>query len=131
MNLGGHSRPVRVLILEDDRNTAESWALILHLWGHQVQTARDGPTALRAAQAEPPEVVPLDLALPKLDGYAVAKELCGLLPKKPLFIAVSGYCQESDQQRSSETGIYHHLAKPADPAHVQTLLEAFAAGSKR
>jgi CheY-like chemotaxis protein len=129
MNLDGQGRPLSVLIVEDDFDNAESWALLLRLWGHQVQIARDGRAALQTAQTALPEVVLLDLALPKMDGYAVAKRLCQALPKKPLFVALSGYCRESDQQRSLAEGFDHFLAKPADPSHVKRLLEAFAAGA--
>jgi CheY-like chemotaxis protein len=118
-----------MLLVDDDPDNAESWAVLLRLWGYRVQTARDGPTALQAAQTELPEVVFLDIGLPKMDGYAVAKQLCQVLPKKPLLIALSGYCKESDRQRSWNEGFAHHFGKPADPLQVKRLLEAFAAGA--
>ncbi len=129
MDLGGQSRPLRVLLVEDDPDNADSWALLLRLWGHTVQTAQDGLTALQAAQTAPPEVVFLDIGLPRMDGYAVAKQLRQVLSTKPLLIALSGYCQESDQQRSLNEGFDHFFAKPAKPLQVKRLLEAFAAGA--
>lgn len=129
MSLDGQSRPLCVLLVEDDPDNAESWALLLRLWGYQVRTARDGPSALQVAQTESPEVVFVDLGLPKQDGYAVAKQLCQVLPKRPLLVALSGYCQESDQQRSLNEGFDQFFAKPADPLHIKRLLEAFAAGA--
>jgi two-component system, OmpR family, response regulator len=119
---------LHVLVVEDDPDTAESTALLLRLYGHQVQTAPDGPSALRAAQVAPPDVVLLDLGLPGMDGWKVAKRLGEQAGKKqPLLIAVTGYGREADQRRSLEAGIHLHLLKPVDPDFLRKLLLRFQA----
>jgi CheY-like chemotaxis protein len=117
---------LRVLIVEDHADTAEAMALLLRIHGHAVEAFPNGPTALERAQAEPPDVVLLDLALPGMDGYEVARRLreqCG--EKRPLLIAVTGYGREEDRRRSAEAGIDLHLLKPADMAQFQGLLRRF------
>ena len=113
----------RVLVVDDNEDAAESLALLLGLQGHQVRTGHNGQMALRLARELRPEAVLLDLGLPGMDGYEVAR----LLRKEPslnglLLVAVSGYGQEEDHRRSREAGFDHHLVKPADPEQVERLL---------
>jgi CheY-like chemotaxis protein len=91
-----------------------------------VEVARDGATAIRKAQERLPNVLLLDIGLPGEDGYAVAKRLRGLLPARPLLIAITGYGQPKDHQRSRDEGFDYHLVKPADPRELEGLLEEFA-----
>src|SRR5690349_21459114 len=92
---------LRVLVVEDDQDTANTCATLLRFYGYEVASAADGPSALRAVQVNQPDVVLLDIGLPKLDGWQVAKKIRepGAL-KRPLLIAISGYGMEADLRRS-------------------------------
>src|SRR6185369_3183357 len=100
------ARPVRVLVVEDNVDAAESLATLLRLWGHDVRVVHDGLDALDAARSYLPEVVLLDIGLPGLDGYQVAERLRterGLA--STLLVAMTGYGQPEDRRRSAEAGI--------------------------
>ncbi|MBI3861367.1 MAG: hybrid sensor histidine kinase/response regulator [Planctomycetia bacterium] len=117
----GHS--LRVLVVDDNVDAAESIALLLEAAGHHVRMSYDGPTALAAALDFRPQVVLLDLGLPGLDGFEVAKRL----RQQPALsgialVAVTGYGQVSDRQRSLDAGFDHHLVKPANFQKVQHIL---------
>jgi CheY-like chemotaxis protein len=120
-------RPLRVLVVEDHADAASSLTLLLQLWGHEVQAAPDGPTALEAAQSAPPDVVFLDLGLPGgMDGWQVAELLQRQpAPKRPLLIALTGYGGDADRRRSEEAGIDLHLLKPVEPDELRGLLARF------
>jgi CheY-like chemotaxis protein len=118
--------PLRVLIVEDCEDAAASLALLLRLDGHEVHVAGNGGMALRVAQDWPPDVVLLDIGLPGLDGYEVAKRLrARAAGMKPLLIAITGYGRDEDRRRSAEAGIDLHLLKPADPAGLRQMLKRF------
>ena len=113
----------RVLIVDDNVDSAESLALLLTMSGHKVRTAHDGPAALEAAEAFRPEAVLLDIGLPGMDGYEVARRLrqqAGL--NNTFLVAVTGYGQDEDRRRAEEAGFDAHLVKPADPVVLQQLL---------
>jgi CheY-like chemotaxis protein len=96
------------------------------LAGHEVEVAPDGPSAVAAARERPPDVVLLDLGLPRMDGWQVARrvrEQPG--PKRPLLVAVTGRGAEEDRRRSEEAGIDLHLTKPVDAAGLKWLLSRF------
>jgi CheY-like chemotaxis protein len=120
--------PRRVLVVDDNRDLAETLAMILRLWGHDVAVAYDGPQALEMARSRPPEVVFLDIGLPRLDGFEVARQmradpnLC-----RARIVAITGYGRDEDRQRSRDVGIDVHLTKPVDPWQLQPLL----AGTER
>jgi CheY-like chemotaxis protein len=117
---------LRVLVVEDHEDTATSTALVLRLYGHDVQVASDGRMALQLMDAHAPDVVLLDLGLPKMDGWEVAKQIRSQATyKRPLLVAVSGYDREADRLRSREAGIDLHLVKPIDPDHLKDLLARF------
>ena len=117
---------LRVLVVEDEQDTAATCAMLMRLYGHEVQVATDGPTALQAVQSSPPDVVVLDLGLPKMDGWQVAQQIRQLsTEKRPLLIAVSGYGDKGARLRSYESGIDLHLIKPVDPAELENLLKRF------
>jgi two-component system OmpR family response regulator len=121
----GQSR-LRVLIVEDDADTADSMAILLRLYTYDVQVACDGATALRTVLEKQPDVVLLDIGLPKLDGWELAKQLRSQITgKRPLLIAISGYGMQSDQKRSQEAGIDLHLVKPVEPEMLQQVLQRF------
>jgi|GEM_PF-905382 len=123
------SAGVRVLVVDDNVDSAESMALLLSLDGHDVRTAFDGPSALAVAAEFQPEAVLLDIGLPGMDGYEVAKQMRGLPGlQKALMIAVTGYGQADDRARSKAAGFDHHLVKPVDPEILSALLAALRTG---
>jgi CheY-like chemotaxis protein len=116
-------RPLRILIVEDDSDTAESLALLLRLQGHIIFAASDGPAAIEAAESTNPDVVLLDIGLPKMDGYEVARRLQqARWPKKPLLIAITGYGQQAERLRAYDAGIDIHLTKPVAPEELLRFL---------
>jgi CheY-like chemotaxis protein len=113
----------RVLVVDDNRDLADSLALVLRLWGHDVKVAYDGPEALDAAHERPPDVVFLDIGLPHLDGFEVAKQMrADPLLQRARIVAITGYGRDEDHRRSREVGIDLHLTKPVDPIVLQPLL---------
>jgi DNA-binding response OmpR family regulator len=119
-------RPLRVLVVEDHADTAASMALLLRAEGHEVQVASEGTAALRTALDAPPDVALLDIGLPGMDGYQVAKRLHKQkADKRPLLIATTGHGSEEDHRRSAEAGIDLHLVKPVDPDDLRSVLRKF------
>jgi signal transduction histidine kinase len=113
----------RILVVDDIVDSAESLAVLLRLQGHEVKVAYDGTTALAAAQAAPPEVVLLDIGLPGMDGYQVARRLRQQPAlRKTLVVALTGYGQEEDRRRCQEAGIDQHLVKPVNLTTLNRLL---------
>lgn len=117
-------RALRILVVEDSVDAADSLSLLLRLYGHDVQVARTGPTALEMASAFRPDVVLLDIGLPGMDGYQVARRLRERPEfKGVLLCALTGYTpSEADRERQQETGFDHYYVKPLDLA---SLLELF------
>jgi CheY-like chemotaxis protein len=114
---------LRVLVVDDNIDTAETLAMLLKDSGYDVRTAHDGPTALEAALDYRPNVVLLDIGLPGLDGFEVAKRIRQQpVLQNVVLVAMTGYGQESDRRRSQEAGFDHHLVKPADFGKVQQIL---------
>jgi CheY-like chemotaxis protein len=113
----------RVLVVDDNRDSADSLGVLLGLMGHPVRTAYDGPQALEVAREFRPEVVLLDIGLPTLGGYEVARRLRGdaALPGLVL-VALSGYGAEEDRLRSREAGFDRHLVKPCALEELEALL---------
>jgi CheY-like chemotaxis protein len=116
------ARPVRVLVVEDNIDAAESLATLLRIWGHEVHVVHDGLQALEAAREQRPEVVLLDIGLPGLDGYQVAQRLREEGLDDALLVAMTGYGQPEDRRRSREAGIHHHFVKPVEPFVLRNLL---------
>jgi PAS domain S-box-containing protein len=115
------SRTYRVLVVDDNADAAESLAELVRLFGHEVDVAHDGPSALASVVARRPDIVLCDLGLPGMDGYAVARALRARLDGKVQLVAVSGYAQPEDVKRSAEAGFDAHIAKPPDPARIERL----------
>ncbi|HTW39130.1 MAG TPA: chemotaxis protein CheB [Steroidobacteraceae bacterium] len=114
---------VRVLVVDDNADIAESTALILQLAGYTVKKALSGEEAIEMAAAFEPSVVLLDIGMPGLDGYAVARRLRDEPNlKKAVLIAVTGYGTSADRSRAKAAGFDRHLVKPVDPAALQHLL---------
>jgi PAS domain S-box-containing protein len=122
------SRGLRVLVVEDNVDAAESLSALLRLWGHEVRMVHDGLAAIDAAREQHPEVVLLDIGLPGLDGYQVAKRLReDSSLDGALLVAMTGYGQPEDRRRSREAGIHHHFVKPVEPFVLRTLLSNLGA----
>lgn len=117
------SAALRVLVVEDYEDNAQTLALLAESDGHTVQIAYDGPTALEAARVFLPDVVFLDIGLPGMTGYEVAVRLrqepaCA----RTFIVALTGWSSDSDRQRSAEAGIDLHLTKPFEAADVRNVL---------
>jgi signal transduction histidine kinase/DNA-binding response OmpR family regulator len=117
----------RVLVVDDNRDAAETLALMLELHGHQVKVAHDGRSGLKVAREYQPDVILLDIGLPHLNGYEVARSLRANGPARlPLLVAMTGYGQEEDRRKSREAGFDRHLVKPVDPELLLRLLSEAA-----
>jgi CheY-like chemotaxis protein len=122
---GAHAISRRVLVVDDNADSAEAMALLLRLKGHSVEIANDGEDALAAAERMQPDAILLDLGLPKLDGL----EVCRRIRQLPwgagvLMVAQTGWGQADDRARAIEAGFDAHLTKPIDLDHLQELLVA-------
>lgn len=119
----------RVLVVDDSPDTVAGLADLLREWGHSVETAGDGLSAVEVASTFRPDVVLLDIGLPGMDGFEVARRLradSGF--SDTVLIAVTGYGQETDRKRALEAGFDHHLLKPLDFARLETLLASSRSG---
>jgi CheY-like chemotaxis protein len=114
----------RVLIVDDNEDAASSLAMMLEVMGYEVRTAHDGLEAVRAADEFVPEVAVLDIGLPHLSGYDVARHIRGKQGRDVLLVAVTGWGTPDDVKRSQEAGFDHHFTKPADPERLRTMLLA-------
>jgi DNA-binding response OmpR family regulator len=111
---------LRVLIVEDHKDVADSLRILLELWGFEVQTVYDGAKALAAARAFRPDCMLMDIGLPGVDGYSLAQQVRrDDVLKRVSLVAVSAY---SDEVRAQAAGFDHHLVKPADLTRLETLL---------
>jgi signal transduction histidine kinase/ActR/RegA family two-component response regulator len=113
----------RVLIIEDNPDGRETLRTMLEMWGHKVEVAADGQQGLDQALALRPEVALVDIGLPMLDGYEVARRVRAALGKSIFLIALTGYGQPHDFRRAFEAGFDAHLVKPAEPEELHELLE--------
>jgi signal transduction histidine kinase/ActR/RegA family two-component response regulator len=122
---------LRILIVDDNVDAANTLAMLLQAAGHQTWVEYDGPRAIDRAKREKPQVLLLDIGLPGMDGYEMAQRL-RLIPalRSSVLIAVTGYGQPEDRSRSAAAGFDHHLVKPVDPDHLETLLSRIAFGGR-
>ena len=109
-------------MVDDNVDAARALEQVLALAGHRVTLAHDGPGALAAAAARPPQLVLLDIGLPGMDGYAVAAKLRAAGHDRAALVAVTGYGQDDDLRRSSAAGFDRHLVKPIDGATLREIL---------
>lgn len=118
------SSSLRILVVDDNKDSAETLSLLLQLSGHQISMAHDGEEALEMALEMQPEVVLLDIGLPKLNGYDVARQI-RLEPwgRNPTLVAITGWGQSEDKALSREAGFDHHLVKPVDPDALLKLID--------
>jgi CheY-like chemotaxis protein len=113
----------RILVVDDNEDSAESLTLLLRLQGHLVESAHDGRHALEAAEQFRPDVILLDLGMPGMSGY----EVCQEIRKQPwggkmLLLAQTGWGQDQDRQRTKDAGFDGHLTKPIDHARLEEIL---------
>ena len=114
--------PRRILVVEDNDDVAQSLSMTLALDGHSVGVARDGHTALEALQTFQPDVVLLDVGLPDMSGYEVARQIRAAdSGSHPTIITLSGYGQLEDRRQSKQAGCDGHLVKPVDPDALRDL----------
>jgi CheY-like chemotaxis protein len=118
-----HGLARRVLVVDDNVDAASMLDLLLRSLGHETRVAHDGITALRAAQEFRPDVVLLDIGMPDIDGYEVARRLRGLANLRRMrIVAVTGWGQDADRKRSMEAGFDLHLVKPVDAKELSHAL---------
>ena len=113
----------RILVVDDNKDSATSMGRLLGMLGHEIRTAHDGQAAVDAAAAFRPDVILLDIGLPILNGYEAARRIRGQpFGKEMILIALTGWGQEDDRRRSKEAGFDLHLVKPVDPDALEKLL---------
>jgi CheY-like chemotaxis protein len=117
---------MRVLLVEDNPDTLATLGAVLRYEQYEVMTAPNGPIALEMAKLNPPDVALLDIGLPGMDGYEVARALRKQAAGRPLYVvAVTGYGKAEDKERAAKAGFDAHLTKPAHPINIIKLLEEF------
>ena len=117
---------VRVLVVDDYPDNAESMGMLLRLFGYEVATAYNGSAALQVARVQQPDVVLLDISMPEMSGYEVATQLRRMFQDRVVLIAITALGFAEDRQRCLEAGFDRHLVKPADPNEVARLLRELA-----
>ena len=118
----------RVLIVEDNQDAQDALKCLLELWGHEVMVASDGAAGIQSALAHRPEVALVDLGLPTVDGYEVARQIRAALgASAPLMIALTGYGAPEQRAQALSAGFGLHIVKPIDPDRLATLLDEYAA----
>ena len=120
---GAGSKGLRVLVVEDNEDAAETLRMLLEVWGHEIALAHTGPAAIAEAARFRPHVVLCDLGLPEMDGLTVAR----FLRRDPgtaqaFLVALSGFGDDGDVQRARQAGFDLHLTKPVEPKELQQLL---------
>jgi CheY-like chemotaxis protein len=121
--VAGNRAHARVLIVEDNPDASDALHMLLELLGHKVRVVRDGPAALEAVRANIPDVALVDIGLPGMDGYEVARRARPLAsPGQMTLIALTGYGRDEDKARALEAGFDYHLTKPVDVDALRTLL---------
>ena len=114
---------LRIMVVDDNRDAADSMAMLLRAAGHWVEVAYDGDEALAAGARTRPEVMLIDIGMPGMNGYELARAVrAQSWSERTLIIALTGWGQENDKRRSREAGIDHHLVKPVELAALDELL---------
>jgi CheY-like chemotaxis protein len=113
----------RVLIVDDNQDAARVLSIAVRMLGHEVIVAHDGIEAVRAGAEFAPDVVLLDLGMPRMDGFEAAAKIRQLpWGKDVTLVALTGWGQDDDKRRTKEVGFDHHLVKPADPVVLKAVL---------
>jgi CheY-like chemotaxis protein len=118
---------LRVLVADDNVDSADSLSMMLRLLGHEVRTAHNGVAAVETAAAFQPDVILLDIGMPKLNGFDACRRIRALPGGKgAVIVALTGWGQEEDKRRSREAGFDRHFVKPVEPADLEQLLAELA-----
>jgi len=126
-HLNGKSGSANVLIVEDEVDTRESLAMLLKMSGHSVCAAATGASALELAETSDPDIVLIDIGLPGMDGFELARQLRQKFgERRPLLVATTGYGTPDDRQRSADAGLDLHMLKPCDTNALLSLLNHWA-----
>jgi CheY-like chemotaxis protein len=121
------SRRHRVLVVDDNRDSAQLLGLVLKVLGNEVCLAHDGTEAIKAAEEFLPSVILMDLGMPKMNGFDAARFIRQQRwGERMVLVALTGWGQEEDKLRTQDAGFNFHLTKPAEPAAIQRLLETLA-----
>jgi PAS domain S-box-containing protein len=120
---------LRMLVVDDNVDTAMSLSILLQMYGHTVEMAHDGAVALELSEARAFDVILLDIGLPSVDGYEVARRIRarGSEPR-PFLVAITGYGFDTDRRRAEDAGFDLYLVKPVDPSRLETVVERWARG---
>jgi CheY-like chemotaxis protein len=117
------ARPLHILIVEDDADARDALQALLELEGYSVTAASDGPAGLQAAALKNPDLALVDIGLPGIDGYEIARRVRASEPApRPFLVALTGWGQPEDRQRAIDAGFDAHLVKPVDPADLTRLI---------
>jgi CheY-like chemotaxis protein len=124
--------PCRIMVVDDNSDAAETLGALLSALGAVVSVMHDGPSAIAALDDFGPEVVLLDIGMPRMDGYEVSRRIRATTRHAGvLLIALTGWGQEQDRRRSREAGFDHHLVKPPDVGRLHQLIRAVRPGAHR
>jgi CheY-like chemotaxis protein len=124
-----HPMTHRILVADDNRDAAESMGMLLRLMGNEVRTVYDGMDAVEEAEEFRPDVILLDIGMPRLNGYDAARRIRGQRwSEGTMLVALTGWGQVEDKRRAAEAGFDKHFTKPLDPAELQRLIAEFHAG---
>jgi two-component system CheB/CheR fusion protein len=123
-----HAAGVRVVVVEDHPDAAESLVLLLELLGHRVSVFAEGMAAVKEAHANPPDVMLVDIGLPDIDGFEVARRVRqDPSLRHAVLVALTGYGCDDDRREASAAGFDHHLVKPVEPAAIERLVAGLEA----
>jgi two-component system CheB/CheR fusion protein len=119
----GGTRRARIVVVEDHPDAAESLVLLLELLGHEVRVFAEGLPALREAHTDPPDVMLVDIGLPDIDGFELARRVRrDPVLRHAMLVALTGYGCEDDRREASAAGFDHHLVKPVEPTAIERLV---------
>ena len=123
------AEPRMILVVDDNVDGAESMALFINMAGHKAEVAHDGPQALAALEHGMPDIIFLDIGLPSMTGYEVAKKIRSLPGGEHVrLVALTGWGTEADKLKAQEAGFTEHLTKPVDLAHIEQILGTASTG---
>jgi PAS domain S-box-containing protein len=125
--LGSAAHPLHLMVVDDSEDAAQTLGILLHASGHHVDVETDPRSALVRAQRELPDAFILDIGMPHIDGYELARRIRSIpTGKRPVLIALTGYGHRSDRERAQSAGFDHHLVKPLEPQKLLELLDRIA-----